>query len=319
MAKSLSEYADWLEERDLIWPKVPEIKPVKATPFVRHLPDIRAVTWGIYGTLLRIADGELLLDHPETLRMQVALDKTIREFNMWHSMTRKPGEPWKQVYAQYKSLLETRAMSGTKHFGDVPEVDCRKIWKTIVQRLQAKDYTYDRSFFGDEDELSEKIAYFFQASLQGTEASPHAARAVFALQEAGVKQTLLGNAQSFTLEQLLRALRSQATLRAPDVPFAFDLMTLSYQEGIRPPSPSLYRNCLARFAAVGISPHEILHVGCRLKDDVAVAKSLGMRTALYAADETALRVTKEEIADPQFRPDRLLTDLAQIRDVLNIG
>ena len=320
MAKTLSEYADWLEERKLIWPKVPPMTPPKATPYLKPLTGIRAVTWSVYGTLLRISDGELLFDHPQELRMQVAMEKTIHEFNMWHSMPRKPGEPWKQLYEKYADLLEQRRMTGTRSSpGDFPEVDCRDIWKTVVKRLQAKEYQYDRSLYGDEDELSEKIAFFFHSSLQGTEPSPHAARALLAVNDAGLVQTLLGDAQCFTLIQLLRALRSQSTLPPPGDLFAFEYLSLSFQEEVRTPSPSLYRNCLRRFHAEGISPDQVLHIGCRLKDDVAVAKSLGMRTALYAADAMALRATKEEIADSELRPDRLLTDLAQVRDVLAIG
>ena len=43
-----------------------------------------------------------------------------------------------------------------------------------------------------------------------------------------------------------------------------------------------------------------------------------MRTALLAADQTSLSATREEIADPELRPDRLLTRLDQLRDVVGI-
>jgi len=318
MAKTLLEYAAWLDERDLIWPRVPEIVPARAAPFIKPLPGIRAVTWSIYGTLLRISDGELLHEHPQELRMQVAMDKTVREFSMWHSMPRKPGEPWRQMYEQYATLVEHRRMAGIGRKGNVAEVDSQAVWRTVVERLQTKDYRYDRSIYGDEDELAEKIAYFFHASLQGTEASPGAARTLLAIREAGLVQTLLGNAQCFTLVQLLRGLGAQGTLPRLEDLFASDCLTLSYRDGMRSPSPSLYQNCLTRLQRRGIAPGEVLHVGCRLTDDLAFAKALGTRTALYAADKIALRATKEEIADPLFRPDRLVTDLAQVRDVLQI-
>lgn len=318
MAKTLFEYAAWLDERDLIWPKVPEPVPPRATPFVRPLPGIRAVSWSIYGTLLRISDGELLHDHPQELRMQVAMDKTVREFNMWHSMTRRPGEPWRQMYEQYATLVEHARMAGSGRQGDVTEVDSPSVWRTVVERLQMKNYHYDRSIYGDEDELAEKIAYFFHSSLQGTEASPGAARTLLAVQESGLKQTLLGNAQCFTLVQLLRGLGAQSTLPPPEDLFALNCQTLSYRDGVRSPSPSLYQHAAGRMQQAGFAPHEVLHVGCRLVDDLAFAKAVGMRTALYAADKLALRATKEEIADPLFRPDRLLTDLSQLRDILQI-
>ena len=318
MAKSLQEYVEWLDSRDTLWPKLSSAVPVKATPYLKPLAGIRAVTWSVYGTLLRIADGQLLFDHPQELRMQVAFEKTIREFNMWHSMTRKPGEPWKQLYEQYKLLLEKNQMAGTKHKGDVIEIDVRNIWRTIVTRLEAKEYTYDRSFFGDRDELADKIAWFFHANLQGTEAASETAETLSAIVQSGRKQSLLADGQAFTFAQLLRALQGQATLPPPGDVFAFDCLTLSFQENVRKPSKSIYRNCLSRFEQAGISPGEILHVGSRLRDDLAIARQFGMRTALYAGDITGFKADKQDVLDPSLRPDRLITSLGQIRDILRI-
>ena len=44
------------------------------------------------------------------LRMQVALEKTIQEFNMWHSMGRKPGAPWEYMLQQYTQVLSEQEM-----------------------------------------------------------------------------------------------------------------------------------------------------------------------------------------------------------------
>ena len=98
MPQSLSEFAEWLDGQDHSWPVPPPVQPVKATPFTKPLDGIAAVTWSVYGTLLRISDGCLHLDHPVQLRMQVAMEKTIKTFNMWQSMSRKAGAPWEYLY-----------------------------------------------------------------------------------------------------------------------------------------------------------------------------------------------------------------------------
>lgn len=319
MAKTLQEYIDWLDHQDRIWPKPPPPVPVKATPYLKPLDGIRAVTWSVYGTLLRISDGRLQFDDPQELRMQVALEKTIREFNMWHSMTRKPGEPWKQMYDQYKTLLEQKRMAATRHKGDVVEVDVREIWSTVVSRLEAKEYTYDRGFYGDRDELAEKIAYFFHASLQGVEAAPHALTTLSAVAQSDVTQTLLDDGQSFTFAQMLRALGEQGTLPPPGDLFSFECLTLSFQESVRKPSNTLFRNCLQRLEHSGISPSETVHVGSGLGDNLAVAGRLGMRTVLYAGDKLGFAATKEDVLNAELRPDRLITDLNQLREILQIG
>ena len=178
MARTLFEYAEWLEERNLLWPAAPKAAPAPATPFLRPLPGIRAVTWSIYGTLLTISDGELLHMHPQSIRMQVALDKTIHEFNMWNSMTRKPGAPWEYMLQKYKNAVEEQSMAASDQKGEIPEINSALVWRKLLGMLEKKEYQYDEAFYGDLDELSEKVAYFFHLCLQGAAAAPHAQQAL---------------------------------------------------------------------------------------------------------------------------------------------
>ena len=319
MAKSLQEYHDWLNTRDLRWPEVPDIEPVKATPSIQPLPGIRGVSWSIYGTLLRITDGELLFDHPKKFRMQIPLNKVIEEFNVWNSMSRKPGAPWEYFYRQYTELLEAQQMKGTKNKGEIPGIDSPAIWEKLFDRLERNEYTWDQNLYGDLDGLSEKVAYFFHRSFQGISAAPHANITLVAIQQAGIPQTLLGDAQPFTLVQLTSALQEQTQSANPGQFFQLNLATLSYQEKVQVPSPSLYRESLKRWATQEIQPGEILHIGTRLDDDLAAAKRAGMKTALYVADKLSLRLTKADLKNSEIKPDRLLTDLRQVRDILQIA
>jgi len=318
MPKSLLEYAAWLANRDLIWPKPPKIEPVKAKPFIKPLPGIRAVTWSIYGTLLRISGGVLEFDSTEGIQIQIALEKTIDEFNMWNSMTRKPGAPWETMLPKYRRFLEERRMVGTERKGDVPEVDSAEVWLRVISGLLQKEYDYDQLLYGDLDDLAEKIALFFHANLQGVEASPHALQAVQSVSQAGIAQGVLADGQWFTLAQMLQALGAQGTLPPLWDLFDSECMTLSCEEGVRKPSKTLYETSLKRFAGKGIPPGAILHVGTRLKDDLAIAKEFGMRTALYTGDRLMLKAEPVDLKNPDIKPDRLLTDLDQIRDVLGI-
>ena len=78
---------------------------------------MKAVLWNVYGTLLAIPTGDLVFEHPQPLIMEVALDKTIAEFNMWASMSRKPGKP--AVYLQHlysQELLQHKSSVGSERF-----------------------------------------------------------------------------------------------------------------------------------------------------------------------------------------------------------
>ncbi len=316
MPKTLLEYADLLDERKLLWPAPPKVEVVNATPSMKPLEGIRAVTWSIYGTLLRITDGELLFQHPQAIRMEVAIEKTIHEFNMWNSMTRRPGKPADLLLPKYGNILEDARLRSSNRKGDVPEIDSGTIWRTLLGLLDKKEYRYDESLYGGLNELAQKVAYFFHSSLQGTEAAPGALTTMTMLSEAGYRQAAQADGQCFTLVQLTRALRAQESLPYLEALMPENLNTLSYEWGVRKPSVSLYAQAILRFKEIGLEPNQILHVGTRIRDDLAVAKSYGFRTVLYAGDKTSLQATGADLKNPETKPDRLVTELAQLRNIL---
>lgn len=319
MPLSLAEYSDALDERRLIWPQVPAPLPVKVTPYIKHLPGIRLVLWDVYGTLLRVSEGRFLITPTEEVRLQIALDKTIHEFNMWNHMYRRPGPPWQSLIGLYRNITERLSMVGTQRKGDLTDVDLVDVWQQIIERLFEKDYQFDEGLYGDLREFSEKVAFFFHSCLQATEARDSAVQALSDVAGAGILQGLLSDGQSFTMVQLLRALTLQATLPPLYELFRPETLILSTHLGIRKPSKTLFEHAVLQARAVGIGASEILHVSCRLKTDLVPARAVGMKTALLAAEKSGLEVTPELLKDPASRPDRLLTSLSQITSVIGLA
>jgi FMN phosphatase YigB (HAD superfamily) len=248
--------------------------------------------------------------------MQVALEKTIGEFNMWNSMTRKPGAPWEYVLPKYRAALQDLELTGGAPPEEFAHVNGASVWRRILDMLGQKEYQYDEGFYGNLDQLSEKIAYFFQSCLQAVEAAPNALQALICVRQNGLEQGLLADAQPFSLIQALRAFGQQTKLPPLNELFDPACLVLSCQVGVRKPSPTLYDTCLQRFAEKGIQPGEILYVGNRLQSDLAVAKQLGMKTALYVGDKLSLKASSSEIKHKELRPKRLLTDLMQISKIV---
>jgi FMN phosphatase YigB (HAD superfamily) len=318
MSLSLAEYADTLDERKLIWPKVPAPKAVNANPSIRPIPGIRAVLWDIYGTLLRISDGRFCLFPEEEARLQIALDKTIHEFNIWNHMYRKPGPPWQSIIGIYRSTIERQSMHASPT-GDVTEVDLVETWRALIIKLFEKEYAYDEGLYGDLDEFSEKVAYFFHCNLQATEARSSAVRAMSDISSAGLIQGFLSDGQSFTLVQTLKALSVQGDLPPLHELIRPQTLILSWAQGVRKPSKSLFAAAVQQLRGLGIQAQEILHVSCRLSTDLVPARAAGMKTALLVAEKLGLEVSTEVLKASATRPDRLLTDLAQITDVVGFG
>jgi FMN phosphatase YigB (HAD superfamily) len=317
MPLTLEQYANYLDTRDLPWPAAPSAQPAKARPHLVRMPQVRLVTWNIYGTLLAIPTGNLLFEHPHKFVMEVALEKTVQEFKMWGSMPRKPGQPSEYMGEIYARVLDEQRMApspGEKY----PEIITERIWESIVKKLLPKDYKFDPSFFGSLNEYARKIAYFFHASLQGTACYDGAALALEHVASLGLRQGLIADAQCITVVQLQRGLARQGATLPADALFDRSLRALSCELGARKPSERLFKSLLCSAAARGLSPAQVLHVGSRVTQDLAPARRLGMRTALFAGDRESLETTTEQLRDPVTRPDALLTELAQIRDIVSL-
>ena len=275
MPSSLEQYATYLDTRkDLLWPAAPSATPLKARPHLSRLSDVRAVLWNVYGTLLAIPQGELLFEHPTPFVMSNSLDKTLQEFKMWASMSRKPGQPADDLLRQYRQILSEQSLGGggERH----PEIQVERVWEVILKRLMQKDYKFDAGFFGAMNEYSRKVAYFFHASLQGTACYEGAAVALKHVVASGLRQGLLGDGQCFTTVQLQRGLTAQdGSVRLDDV-LNDGLVVLSHELRGKKPSERLFRKALEELQAAGVSPPEVLHVGSRMVQDIIPAKRLGM-------------------------------------------
>jgi FMN phosphatase YigB (HAD superfamily) len=315
MALTLEQYADYLDTRDLSWPAPPDVVPPKAKPHLVRLPGIRAVTWNIYGTLLAISGGELYFEHPDPFIMEVALDKTVQEFKMWASMTRKPGQPAAYLRTVYSDLLvEHQSLGGA--VDKFPEILSDRVWEAFIKRLLQKDYKFDARFYGALNEFSQKVAYFFHSSLQGTSAYAGAVPALRHVASSGLIQGLVGDGQFFAMLQLQRGLSQQDRSAKLDqlIPPRFQI--LSHEVGVRKPSLQLLRHALAVLGQEGISADQVLHIGSRISQDVVPARRVGMKTGLFAGDKGSLQATPEQLKDPTSRPDVLLVQLDQIAEIV---
>lgn len=312
MFAGLDQYGAGLRGRpDLVWPKPPGTEPIKAKPGCFGLKGIRCVLWGTYGTVLQVASGDLLFEHPKEFVTNLALEKTIQEFRMWGAMSRKPGQPADSLLPIYRNLLfELRATAGgpgEKH----PELPSERVWEAIIQKLLKKDYVIDHGTYGPISEFAKKVAFFFHVALQGANAYPGATRVFSELSMRGIAQGVLGNGQCFTPAQINWALINQENCD-PEPWIRKDISVLSAMVGARKPSPRIFQAALELIRQHGFIPEQVLHIGSRLQEDLIGARKVGFKTALFLGDKVASQVEAAELKNPETRPDALITELSQI-------
>lgn len=316
MSLTLEQYDEYLDSRaDLIWPAAPDVHRTKSKPHLKRLTRVKAITWNVYGTLLSIAGGEFLREHPQKFIMDLALDKTIQEFKMWKSMSRKPGHPAEYMRVMIGNVVDELSFQVDK--GErYPEISVERIWEGIVKKLLQNEYVLETARYGTLEEFSLKIAYFFHRSLQGIGAQQSAGETIQWLKNQQYWQGLLADGQAFTSLQLKKCLHEQN----PDC--YFDLCippyarVLSYSVRSKKPSDRLYKEMVARLSKSGISPDETLHIGNDLANDLGPARKHGFLTCLYTGDSSSLKASPEMIADKALRPDVMITELSQVIEML---
>ncbi len=219
-----------------------------------------------------------------------------------------------KMYQQILDEVRLARGSGAERH---PEVRSDDVWERIVKRLMKNEYQFDVGFYGSLNQLCEKISYFFHSSLQGIAAQPGAAPALAALKRHNVMLGLIADAQCFTCLQLLRAFSKQGTLaRLTDLLDA-DLMALSFEVGARRPSERLFRVVFGKLIERGLESRQVLHVGSSVPNDIAPARRLGFRTALFAGDKASVSATNDQLNDPATRPDVLVTELEQLVEIVS--
>lgn len=316
MPLTLEQYIEKIHTRaDLPWPAAPKVDAPKAKPSLHAMP-IKCVFWTVYGTLVAIPNGEIQFEHEQAFVNTATLEKVIKEFKMWQSMSRKPGAPSEYMRELFNKALTTLKLTGGG--GEkFPEVQSERVWDDIVKKLQQKEYAFDALTYGSLADYVKKIAYFYHASLQGAGPYPGAADALKLLAERGVAQGLLGDGQCFTAGQLQRCLKQQDPDFELDAVVPAKMRVISGEQKARKPSDTLFKAAAALAAGRGFAPAQVLHVGSNLARDIGPAKKHGFRTALFAGDKNSLSATGEQLKDPALRPDALLTELPQVLELIS--
>lgn len=289
------------------------------TPRLTRLPGVRVVLFDIYGTLLISGSGEV-----------GSVDRRGSDANLWAALeavgigrgecasdaqqssgSAQDGDP-PAVAGLLVEAIRTEHALARQQGVEFPEVDLREIWPRVVADL-ASHGAVDVSACGGLD--VQRLAIEYEARNNPCWPMPGARQCLTRLAERGVVLGLVSNAQFYT-PLLLEALLST---EPASWQFAPELRLFSYEHRHGKPGGLLFEKAVSALGAMSLSPGEALYVGNDMLNDVWPAQVAGFKTALFAGDARSLRWRQDDPRLAGVSPDVILTELAQLDEVVTIS
>lgn len=264
-------------------------------PRLQILPNIKAVLFDVYGTLLISGSGDV------GVAMQMtradALHEAIDACGVRCEISAEALQT--QFYDAIQDEHQRAKGSGTQY----PEIVVEETWRKVFDEGNSSGIITTP---GDFD--AARFALEFETRVNPVWPMPGFAEVVQTLRRRGLTLGIVSNAQFFTplfVEHFL-----QGSLQENGFPP--ENCFYSYQHRVAKPGVELYQRAAEALDCVGIAACDILYVGNDMLNDVFPAASVGMKTALFAGDQRSLRLRKNDPRISTLQPDLTLTELSDL-------
>ena len=271
-------------------------KPTETKVRLVELPDVRAVLFDIYGTLMISGSGDIGSDQSDHRRK--SLKEVLKLLDLDFDFEDKELDRSDKFAEVVRAEHERAKLAGVEY----PEVDYREIWSAVLADLVDDASRIDVASFAVE----------FELRVNPTWPMPSAAATLDQLQSRGLMLGIVSNAQFFT-PHLFDALLDRDL---EELGFSPDLTYFSYEHRQAKPGTALYALAKTKLADLGISASQVLYVGNDMLNDVTAASRVGFRTALFAGDQRSLRLRTDDERVHGVEADIVVTELPQLIECL---
>ena len=250
---------------------------------------IRCILFDVYGTLFISGSGDISLARQQTRHIQKLKDLLSR-----YKIKKRPqivlDDFFTAIELEHKRLRQTGV--------EFPEVEIDRIWAHV---LEIEELDAVRAF-----------AVEFEMMVNPVYPMPNLERMLSGLKKLKVLMGIISNAQFFTPCLFNWFLNSSPE----DLGFKSDLIFYSYKSGHAKPSPFMFDAAAKNLRNMDILAHSVLYIGNDMLNDIYPAKTVGFKTALFAGDARSLRLRENHLKCRSLYADIVITDLAQILDLV---
>ena len=250
---------------------------------------IRCILFDVYGTLFISGSGDISLARQQTRHIQKLKDLLSR-----YKIKKRP----QIVLDDFFTAIELEHKRLRKTGVEFPEVEIDRIWAHV---LEIEELDAVRAF-----------AVEFEMMVNPVYPMPNLKRMLSGLKKLKVLMGIISNAQFFTPYLFNWFLNSSPE----DLGFKSDLIFYSYKSGHAKPSPFMFDAAAKNLRNMDILAHSVLYIGNDMLNDIYPAKTVGFKTVLFAGDARSLRLRENHLKCRSLYADIVITDLAQILDLV---
>jgi len=273
-------------------------QPTGVSTRVAALPDIRAVIFDIYGTLLISGSGDIGPASAE--QNEQALREALSAAGL---PVERLGDDSCAAEILVDAIQEAQAVRRGEGI-EFPEVDIFAVWRHVLMKLFKQDLN-----LAINDAQVRRLAIEYECRTNPVWPMPGMRDTLATLRAAGRQLGIVSNAQFYT------PLMFRALLDATPDELGFNprLCVWSYKTLQGKPSITLFQQVLDELATVhGIRPQQTLYVGNDMLKDIWPATRLGFKTALFAGDRRSLRLREDDERCRALQADLVIDHLEQL-------
>jgi putative hydrolase of the HAD superfamily len=221
----------------------------------------RAILWDVYGTLIAAECGDLDSLVRREVELRVAFERTVHNF----SLNISPAHLHREFLRLIAEMRTDKQAAGVVY----PEVRIEEIWLSLLDEARLS-LPLTTSF-------AQEVALYFERHANPKQLMPDALPTLLALQQRGLRQGIVSNAQFYTAIELNELLAGR-------YPALFDpqLVFFSCDLGIAKPDLTGFRRAAAVLLSDGITPAECVVVGDSATHDITPARQVGFEAVQFS-------------------------------------
>ncbi|HZK08411.1 MAG TPA: HAD family hydrolase [Bacteroidales bacterium] len=284
--------------------------PTAVAPRLDKIDGIKAIIFDIYGTLVVSASGDIDQIDLSQQNMRTALEEA--DYLLPENNPKKGEAVVAELLQKFTDTLRKHQQQLRDAGVPFPETDIRLVWDEWLK------YALDSAYIttnGASDIT--RLTFVFEMLSNKIHPMPDMLEVLHYFHDRKYPLGIVSNAQFYTPVMMNYFIDGQARNTESLPLFNDDITQFSYSLRKAKPDRTLFAPVLKALKEnYGIAPQESVFVGNDMYNDIYPAQDMGMKTVFFAGDERALRLREDKAEVKNLRPDAVITELIQLKQII---